>query len=206
MPGSGATQFGFGGLGSYKKLGDRARPLEGTMDPIELRDLDTAKRFVVEGLWLQRAVKPFASTVRPTLEWAMEVASGGHPLPPVGFIADVGHVAFGADAEHRAKDPLHVPGWPPAIARTYEDHVLGKFYADWMFERASDALRKYQGKDRTKGLAYVINQVRDRAGTGGVMLPPAVIRGLLTANPDDVIRDGWDSLMRDGPLNIQLQL
>ncbi len=176
------------------------------MDPIELRDLDVAKRYVLEGLWLQRAVKPSAATVRATLEWAMEVASSGHPLPPIGFIADVGHVALGADAEHRLKDSLHVPGWPPHLARTYEDHVLGKFYADWMFERAGDALRKYQGKDRTKGLAYVINQIRDRAGTGGVMLPPAVIRGLLTTNPDEVLASGWDGLMRDGPLNLQLQL
>jgi hypothetical protein len=176
------------------------------MDPIELRDLDAARRYVLEGLWLQRAVKPSSATVRPTLEWAMEIASGGHPLPPIGFIADVGHVAFGADAEHRVKEQTHVPGWPPALARTYEDHVLGKLYADWSFERAGDALRKYQGKDRVKGLAYVINQIRDRAGTTGVLLPPAVIRGLLTSNPDDVLSQGWNSLLQDGPLHLQLQL
>jgi hypothetical protein len=176
------------------------------MVSMELRDLDLARRYVLEGLWLQRAVKPAAGAVRSILEWAMEVASGGHPLPPVGFIADVGHIAFGADAEHRQKDPLHVPGWPPTLARTYEDHVLGKLYADWMFERAGDALRKYQGKDRTKGLAYVVNQIRDRAGSGGVMLPPAVIRGLLNANPDEVLSSGWESLMRDGPLEVQVKL
>ncbi|MBN9120089.1 MAG: sulfate ABC transporter ATP-binding protein [Planctomycetes bacterium] len=33
----------------------------------------------------------------------------------------------------------------------------------------------------------------------GVMLPPAVIRGLLTTNPDEVLQTGWDGLMRDGP-------
>jgi vWA domain found in the FtsH ternary systems/N-terminal helical region fused to the FtsH ternary system vWA domain len=176
------------------------------MVSMELRDLDLARRYVLEGLWLQRAVKPAAGAVRSILEWAMEVASGGHPLPPVGFIADVGHIAFGADAEHRQKDPLHVPGWPPTLARTYEDHVLGKLYADWMFERAGDALRKYQGKDRTKGLAYVVNQIRDRAGSGGVMLPPAIIRGLLNANPDEVLSSGWESLMRDGPLEVQVKL
>jgi hypothetical protein len=136
----------------------------------------------------------------------MEVASGGNPLPPVGFIADIGSIAFGADAEHRHKDTLHVPGWPPTLARTYEDHVLGKLYADWMFERAGDALRKYQGKDRTKGLAYVVNQFSDRLGGGGVMLPPAVIRGLLNANPVEVLSLGWDSLMRDGPLEVQIKL
>ena len=176
------------------------------MESIELRDLDLAKRYIVEGLWLQRAVKPSAGTVRSILEWSMEIASAGQPLPPAGFIADVGHIAFGADAEHREKDLLHVPGWRPELARTYVDHVLGKLYADWMFERAGDALRKYQGKDRTKGLAYVLNQIRDRARTNGVMLPPAVIRSLLTANPDEVLASGWDGLMRDGPLDVQVKL
>jgi hypothetical protein len=176
------------------------------MISIELRDLEIARRYVLEGLWLQRAVKPTAAMVRPVLEWAMEIASGGHPLPPVGFIADVGHIAFGVDAEHRQKDPPHVPGWPATLARTYEDHVLGKLYVDWMFERAGDALRKYQGRDRVKGLAYVVNQIRDRAGGGGVMLPPAVIRGLLNTNPTEVLPWGWDSLMREGPLDIQAKL
>lgn len=176
------------------------------MESIELRDLELARRFVLEGLWLQRAVKPSAATVRPVLEWAMEVASGGHPLPPVGFVGDVGHIAFGADAEHRQKEPLQVPGWPHGLGRTYEDQVLGKLYADWTFERAGDALRKYQGRERTRGLAYVVNQIRDRSDIRGVLLPPAVIRGLLSSNPDEVLSSGWDSLMRNGPLDVQLAL
>jgi hypothetical protein len=177
------------------------------MDPIELRDLEAAKRYVAEGLWLQRAVKPSAATVKPALEWAMEIASDGHPLPPVGFVADVGHVAFGADAEHRMKEPLHVPGWPPNLGRQYEDHVLGKLYADWTFERASDALRRYHpGKERTRGLAYVVNQLRGRAGFTGVLLPPAVIRGLASANPADVLDSAWNGLMRDGPSELLVRL
>ena len=38
------------------------------------------------------------------------------------------------------------------------------------------------------------------------MLPPAVIRGLLTSNPDEVLTSGWDGLMQDGVLEVQLQL
>lgn len=176
------------------------------MDPIEVRDLDAARKYVMDGLWLQRAVMPMGATVKPALEWAMEVASSGHPLPPTGFVADIGHIAFGADAEHRAKDTVHLPGWPPALARMYEDHVLGKLYADWTFERASDALRKYKDRDRVKGLAYVVNQLRDRAGIEGVLLPPAVIRGLLTTNPDDVLTTAWDGLMRDGPSPLLIRM
>ncbi|HEY3787217.1 MAG TPA: hypothetical protein VGL71_00125, partial [Urbifossiella sp.] len=176
------------------------------MEPIELRDLDAARRFVTEGLWLQRTVKPTAETVKHALEWAMEVAAGGHPLPPVGFIGDLGHLAFGTDAEHRGKEILHIPGWPPALARMYEDHVLGKFYADPMFERAGDALQKYQDRDRIKGLAYVVNQLQARAKIPGVLLPPAVIRGLLTANRDEVLSAAWERLMRDGPSPLLVKL
>ncbi|HEX4610822.1 MAG TPA: hypothetical protein VH092_21710 [Urbifossiella sp.] len=176
------------------------------MEPFELRDLDAARRFVAEGLWLQRAVKPTAATVRPALEWALEVAGGGHPLPPIGFVADLGHVALGADADHRPKEPLLVPGWPPTLARQYEDHVLGKLYADWAFERAGDAVRALVGPDRTRGVAYLVNQVRDRAGAGGVLLPPAVIRHLLSANPDELLARAWDDLSRDGPTDLNKHL
>lgn len=171
------------------------------MDLIELRDLDAARKYVVEGLWLQRAVKPSAHTVRRVLDWAMEVASGGHPLPPVGFVADVGHIALALDREHRMKEALHVPGWPPGLGRAYEDYVVGKLDADWTFERAGEALRDYpeDGKDRAKGLAYVVNQIRERLNLPGVLLPFAVIRALGSANPADVLDSAWEQLLRDGP-------
>jgi hypothetical protein len=176
------------------------------MEPIELRDQETARRFVLEGLWLQQAIKPIPSRIQEILEWAMEVAAAGHPLPPIGFVADVGHVAFDSDAEHRLKETFHIPGWPLNLARTYEDHILGRLYVDWMFERASDALRRYNGRDRIKGLAYIVNQIRERSDCCGVLLPPAVIRGLLATSPEDVLTQGWDSLARDGPLDFHIRL
>jgi hypothetical protein len=176
------------------------------MDPIELRDLDLARRYVLEGLWLQRALKPSAKTVKNALEWSMEIASNGDPLPPIGFVADVGNVAFGIDADQRMKEIQPVPGWPPALGRSYEDHVLGKFYADWTFERAGDALRKYKDHDRVRGLAYVVNQIRERAALPGVLLPPAVIRTLKTTNPDEVLQTGWDGLMREGPSQMIVEM
>ncbi len=176
------------------------------MDPIELRDLDAARRYILDGLLLQRAIKPTANTVKRALEWAMEIASSGHPLPPTGFVADVGNVALGVDAEQRVREAHPVPGWPPALGRSYEDHVLGKLYADWTFERAGDALRKYKDKDRVRGLAYIVNQIRERAGISGVLLPPAVIRALQTTNPDEVIQTGYDGLVRDGPSPLLVQM
>jgi hypothetical protein len=171
----------------------------------ELRDLDAARRYILEGLWLQRATKP-GRNLRQVLDWAMEIASAGHPLPPIGFVADVGNVALGVDADQRMKEAQPVPGWPPALGRSYEDHVLGKLYADWTFERAGDALRKYKGKDQVKGLAYVVNQIRERIGAPGVLLPPAVIRALQTTNPDEVLQTGYDGLVRDGPSPMLVQM
>src|SRR5258705_11690614 len=107
------------------------------MTSLELRDRKQARRYLAHGLWLQRVQPVSAATVRPALEWALELAANGHPLPPVGFVADVGHTAFGPDAEVRAgRETAAGGGLPAGLARTYEDYVLSKFYADWTFDRA----------------------------------------------------------------------
>jgi hypothetical protein len=165
----------------------------------ELRNPEEARTFLLQGLWLQRVLAVTPPSVKPALEWALEVASGGHPLPPIGFVADLGHVAFGGDWESKARrEDRVVHGLPPGLARTYEDHVLGKVYGDWTFARASDALRRYHGRDRARGLAFVVNQFRDRAGFGGVELSPTVIKTLLDGSAEEAIRLGAESLSRDG--------
>lgn len=173
----------------------------------ELRDLDQARLFLCQGLWLQRALLPAPARVRTILEWAFEAASTGQPLLPIGFVADLGHAALGVvDAEQARKDAPEVPGFPAGMARTYEDYVLGKVYADWTFERAADALRRYQGRDRARALAYVIHQFRERAELGGVLLSPALIKGMLSVRGDDLLAQGWESLTRDGLLPLLPQL
>jgi len=170
------------------------------MEVVELRDPNEARRFLLQGLWLQRAVRPAGANVKQALEWASEIASSGQPLPPIGFVADLGAVAFGLEAGKFSKSLPEVPGWPAGLARRYEDHVLGKIYADWTFERASDALRRYTGRDRARGLAYVVKQIRDRGRLGGIELSPAVIRGLAALSGDDCLNQGYELLTRDGPM------
>ena len=90
--------------------------------------------------------------------------AGGQPLPPVGVVADLGHAAFGADRDARApREPVVIPGLPPALMRTYEDHVLGKVYADWSFERASRCLAPVPGP-RPGPRAGVRGQAVPRSG------------------------------------------
>jgi hypothetical protein len=169
----------------------------------ELRDLDEARRFVQQGLWLQRVQAPAAATVRAALAWSLEVVSAGQPLPPVGFVADLGHAALGADWEAGAgRETVAVPGLPPGLMRTYEDHVLGKLYADGTFARAADALRGYGGegqeRDRGRGLAFVLGAFRARADFGGVDFSPGVLKALLEGPPQEALAQGWDSLSREG--------
>jgi hypothetical protein len=167
--------------------------------PYELRESDDARRFLGQGLWWQRVLRPAAASVRAILEWALEVASSGQPLPPLGFLADLGHVAFGQDGEQRSREPLAVAALPLSLLRTYEDHVLGKLYADWTFARASDALRRYEGRDRARGLAFFVRQLHERNGFPGVELSPGVIKAALEAPPDDLINLGRESLQQEGP-------
>ena len=178
------------------------------MNSYELRDLDEARRFLLEGLWWQRVMPPTAATVKPALEWAMEVASEGHPLPPLGFLADLGHVAFGMDWESRTRHTVSVPAIPMQLVRTYEDHVLGKLYADWSFARASDAMRqaKYQGRDRARLLAFFVERFRERAGFAGVEFSPGVIKAALDTSPEEVLMQGWELLRNDGSQPLQADL
>ena len=129
------------------------------MEIVELRDAASAREYLLQGFWFQRVLKPTAAGMKPALEWALEVASSGQPLQPLGFLADLGSIAFAAETGKLAKDAPAIPGWP--AARNYEDFLLGKIYADWTFERAAEALRRYSGHDRAKGLAYVVKQFRE---------------------------------------------
>jgi N-terminal helical region fused to the FtsH ternary system vWA domain len=164
----------------------------------ELRNPDDARRYLLQSLWLQRVMTPRAGTVPATLDWALELIGSGEPLPPLGFVADVGHAVFAA--EIGTKEVLHVPGWSEGLARSYEDYVLGKLYADSSFERAADALRHYRGRDQAQGLGFLLTQFRQRAGFGGVLLSPAIVKTLRDKPADQVLAEGWDSLSMDGPM------
>jgi hypothetical protein len=173
----------------------------------ELRDLEQARRYLVQGLWLQRVQPATATTVRPVLQWALELATNGYPLPPVGFVADVGHATFGQEQVHSpTHDTAGVPGFPAGLNRSYEDYVLGKLYTDWTFERAGDALRRYQGRDRARGLAFLLNQFRQRAGFPGVHLSPALLKRLLHDPAEQVLAEGWETMTRDGLLPLLPEL
>src|SRR5262249_33875749 len=130
------------------------------------------------------------------------------PLPPIGFVADLGHVAFGEDWEGRSgREGVSVPNLPINVVRTYEDHVLGKIYADWTFARGCDALRQYpKGRDQARGLAYMLGQFRERARFDGVEMSVGVINTLLEVPPEELLSEGYDSMREDGPHDLLTDL
>src|SRR5262249_60408349 len=120
------------------------------------------------------------------------------PLQRAGCVPHCAHVPFDMDGEGKA--PRHkalVPNPPASLLPTYEDHVLGKIYADWSFSNAAEALRRYkEGRDRNRGLAFVLNQFRERARFDGVEFAPGIIHALFDVPPDEVLRQGHEWLAR----------
>ena len=162
---------------------------------IELRDPTDARRFLTQGLWWQRIVPVRAEHVAGILDWALAIASEGEPLPPLGFVADLGHMIFRATT-NIAADDAHLG--LPSLTRAYEDYVLGKLFADSSFERAADALRPYPAADRAKGLAFVVARMRERAGIAGVLLSPGAIKSCRETDPHELLREGFDSIEQSG--------
>ena len=99
-----------------------------------IRDSFDARRLLVQGLWWQRVLPPTAATVRPVLSWAKEAASGGQALPPIGFVADLGHVLD--------SDPLCV-----VAAASEEAPVIEHNGDSLLFEDTTAGLRDPSSRD-----------------------------------------------------------
>ena len=168
---------------------------------IVIRDSAEARQLLTQGLWWQRIRAPKADAVRDVLGWAKEVVSSGKPLPALGFLADLGHVTLTEDWESRAnRDQILAPNLPVNLVRTYEDHVLGKMYADYTFGRACDALRRYaRGREQSRGLAYLLEAFRERSRFDGIELSVGVLNTLLEVQPEELLSEGFESLRLEGP-------
>ncbi|MGI9470794.1 MAG: hypothetical protein ACR2NZ_04640 [Rubripirellula sp.] len=168
------------------------------MKPRELRDPKEAEHFVLQSLLLSRASPLNADRVAETLEWSMEIVSEGAPLPLAGFVGDVGQISGGSLRSIDMGSLPEVNGLDHSDTRRYEDYVLGKLYVDLSFERAADATLRFQGRDRHRAVAYLINRLRSRGQLPGVILTPAVIKGLLRKPPDSVLQEAWELVQREG--------
>lgn len=169
------------------------------MEPIELRDLDAARDFVLQSAMLQRVGEPRSGGLRAALEWSLVIAASGQPLPPVGFVGDLGQILCGSECDwrprRRSTDPV---GLPAGVARAYEDLVLGHCVIDESLARAGVVIRRLDERQRGRGIAFVVQQFRERSPFGGVLLSPGVIKTILELADADLVQRGWSSLRAGG--------
>ena len=165
---------------------------------LELRDPAAARRHVLAGLWLSRSCAPAPQTLPRLLTWLLELASEGHGVPPVGFLADVATLVLGGHESPPPTSARELQGVEPGLVRRYEDYCLGKLYSDLSFERAGDAVLRYPEEDRGRGLCYLVERLLVQTGFEGVALNPAAIRSLRELPPEDVLRQAWQTLAEAG--------
>jgi hypothetical protein len=170
---------------------------------VELHDRETAQRYLLQGFCRQSVLPPSAARVPEVLNWALEIAAAGEPLPPLGVVADLGHLVFGTTLAS-PQPPVPIPGWPAALTRTYEDTLLGRLFVDASFERGAAGVARYRGRDRARGLAFLVNALRQRAGLEGVLLHPGTIKAL-AQHPDEFLPQAWNSFERDGILPLLMR-
>ena len=166
------------------------------MENFQLRDPEFAKSYLLEGILLSRTQPVSEATVELALRLAMEITSDGTPLPPLGLVVDIGIIAtnFGTERPKLAR----VPGFDDGIARKYEDYVLGKIYSDISFERAIDAIARYENRDKDRAIAYLICQLCRRCNVGGAILSPAVIKTLQKEEHGDILLQAHELISSDG--------
>ena len=64
-------------------------------------------------------------------------------------------------------------------------------------ERGGDALARYAENQRLRGLTYLAQRLFERAGTGGVLVSPAVLRALLQLPATELLAEAWGSTIKE---------
>jgi hypothetical protein len=172
---------------------------------LEIRDPERARDFLLGGLWLARVASPTPETTAAALQSLLALASEGHAIPPLGFMADLGLLAIGTRDAPAPLAAHELPLVDPGLLRRYEDYCLGKLYADLSFERGCDAIVRYDAADRARGLAYIAERMLVRTGFAGVLLNPAAIRSLQQQPAVDVPQQAWEALAAAGPSALVLE-
>lgn len=173
-------------------------------DAIELRDSKQAQHYLLQSWSLGRAAKLNSTTLQATLRVALELASEGNPLAPLGFISDLVSALAGIH-QTTAEETWQTPAADSASVRRYEDYVLGKFAADMSLERASDELQKYKGRDRDRAVAFAVQQAQERAGLPCVLIGPAVIKTILAQSGPALQKMFYEALSDDSAQQLRQQ-
>ena len=167
------------------------------MTSVELRDSDAARRYLMQGVWLQRLSATTAESIKRPLACVLGLAATDSAVPPAGFVADVIKLVL-SERLSASQKTIVQNDLSPQKVRAYEDYVLGKLCADASFERASIAICRYDESERLKAIAWMIARLCERIEYDGITVSPGVARNLQGIAPEEVVIQGGESLRTDG--------
>lgn len=128
----------------------------------------------------------------------MEIVSEGSPLPCLGLVMDIGIIATNQNVVSFENSFESEIDRDVVLKRQYEDYIVGKLFADFSFERAGTSLSKYEGRDHFRAIAYMVNQIRERADLSGAILSLAVIKSLSELDSGEVVEMAVGSVVENG--------
>ena len=131
---------------------------------IEIREREATERRLIGGLALMRLASPTTDELGPVTGWLLAALDDLAWLPPVGVVADVGHLV--ADCRSATVPSLAAVGSPRlrAALRAYEDEWLGRLAADARIDAARDAIARLPLELRARAVALVLGSVLERTG------------------------------------------
>ncbi len=146
---------------------------------IELPTQEQARRGVMESLALARLIDcTDAAAVRETFEWGQMIFIMGWPVPPLGFVADIGQSVF--DRSWDALDAVSPSAcWPPSLRQQYEEFWLRRLWTDRGFQRAAAFLRRLSPDERKRGIAFLSSYLAFRLRMRRLLFVPYVLTQML---------------------------
>lgn len=164
---------------------------------LELRDRGEARGWLAAGLCLMRLGHVDAGELTLVGPWIVDTLSERGALPPVGVIADIGHLLAGRGLRGIRALPA-IEARLSAAVRAYEDHLLGRLEASPRLDELIDAFAPLDERLRARAVALVTGRLLSRLGSGGlVALAPGVVRELAAAPFDETAHAGLEALTSD---------
>ncbi len=161
---------------------------------VEIRDSDEATRWMSAGMCLMRLSRPTETEVTQIAKRVIRAVSEAGALPPVGVLADVGHLLSGGALKFEAPLPAADKAVLSAV-RSYEDQFLGRLAQDPRLEAIADALMRLPEGSRDDAVALLITRVSERIGYDkAVSMSPGVARRATEIAADELLELGYDAL------------
>jgi hypothetical protein len=132
-------------------------------------------------------------------------------LPPVGVVADLGALLFGASLgalrvrADGVEDGTRDPGLASAVRR-YEDALLGRLATDARIASAGMAVLRLPAELHPQAVGVLVSGVLASIGYGGgLAMAPGTVRTLTERTPTETVRRGFSSLRNDAETRRRLR-